>query len=228
MRIFLALLLAVLPASQAMAQGAETAEQRDADFRTVIGLFQSGKAEEAVDIIDPYLAGYEKTYAGEKRLIFCADGAEEAILAMGVAQAAGKDAIVIDSGWCFALWAKGYALVDLHRVAEALPYLERAVAMMPFNAQYLCELGYAYGTLGNWEKALATFTSAVQYAEQLPAGVRTVILGRALRGEGFSLIELGRWDEAEAKFKKALALDPNDEMAKNELAYIAEKRPRRR
>lgn len=46
----------------------------------------------------------------------------------------------------------------------------------------------------------------------------------ALYLKGYALVELRRWDEAEARYRQALALDPNDAKAKNELVYIAEQR----
>ena len=43
---------------------------------------------------------------------------------------------------------------------------------------------------------------------------------RAIRGQGYVLAELGRLDEAEAKYKKCLAMDANDAKAQHELEYI--------
>ncbi len=43
---------------------------------------------------------------------------------------------------------------------------------------------------------------------------------RAWRGVGYSLIELRRWDEAEAVFQESLKLEPNNRSALDELAYI--------
>jgi hypothetical protein len=164
MRILLGLLLApvlaTMPVSPALAQKKPEAAQRQDDMGTIIELLRSGKIQDALDLIDPMLARFEKTYADEKRLIFCAESTEEALLVSSAAQDTGKDVLVIDSDWCYALWAKGYALVDIHRVAEAVPYLERSVAMMPFNAQFMCELGNAYGELKQWDKAFATFERA--------------------------------------------------------------------
>jgi len=230
MRILLALLLAAAPASTAMAQGApQLSSDRVNDFQIVIGMLQGGKAADSIDILDPILADYERNYVDEKRTLYCAEDDDEAQLYEDAGKASGKtDYLVIDQGWCFALWAKGYALVDIHKIGEAVPYLERAVAMAPYRAQYLSELGNAYQELKQWDKALPAFTRAAESAQRLPGQRRVNMLGRAWRGMGFTLIELGRWDEAEAVFNQALELNPNDEKAKNELAYIAQNRPKRR
>jgi Flp pilus assembly protein TadD len=45
-----------------------------------------------------------------------------------------------------------------------------------------------------------------------------------MRGMGFVLIERGGLDEAEALFRDCLKLNPDDDHAKKELAYITEQR----
>lgn len=227
MRFLLAILLAAAPLSPAMAQGAETSQERS-QLGQVAGMLTSGRAAEAIEILDPIIARHDKRHADDPRLYFCADTVEESILLAAIAEETGKESvIVVGSPLCFALWAKGYALVELGRIPEALPYLERATAMAPLNSQYLSELGHVYQELKQWDKALAAFTQAADAAEFLKGDRRIRWLTRAWRGMGFNLIELRRWDEAEAMFNKALELDPNDAKAKNELAYIARHRPKK-
>ena len=45
--------------------------------------------------------------------------------------------------------------------------------------------------------------------------------GRALRGQGINLIDLGRLEEAEAAFQRSLEVEPNHPSAPHELGYIA-------
>jgi tetratricopeptide (TPR) repeat protein len=47
---------------------------------------------------------------------------------------------------------------------------------------------------------------------------------RMLRGCGFALTELGRLDDAEQSYRDSLEAEPNNALAKNELAYIAKLR----
>ncbi len=49
--------------------------------------------------------------------------------------------------------------------------------------------------------------------------------GLILRKRGYVLVELGRWDEADAAYRQSLVADPNNQLAKNELDYIAKHRP---
>ena len=44
--------------------------------------------------------------------------------------------------------------------------------------------------------------------------------GAALRGMGFALIEQGKLDEAEKKYKESLKADPDNKLALSELEYI--------
>ena len=50
-------------------------------------------------------------------------------------------------------------------------------------------------------------------------------MANALRKRGYVLVELERWDEAEAAYKDSLKLEPEDETATSELEYIAQNRP---
>ncbi|WP_294268376.1 tetratricopeptide repeat protein [uncultured Sphingomonas sp.] len=41
---------------------------------------------------------------------------------------------------------------------------------------------------------------------------------------GYALVELHRYDEAEKRYRDALAIHPNDAVAQHELGYIAQQR----
>ncbi|MCR6659610.1 MAG: tetratricopeptide repeat protein [Asticcacaulis sp.] len=51
------------------------------------------------------------------------------------------------------------------------------------------------------------------------------MMANALRKRGYVLVELERWDEAEAAYKESLKLEPDNETAQGELEYIAQTRP---
>jgi tetratricopeptide (TPR) repeat protein len=53
------------------------------------------------------------------------------------------------------------------------------------------------------------------------------LMAGALRKRGYVLVELARWDEAEAAYRQSLKLAPDDETAKGELEYIVQTRPSR-
>jgi tetratricopeptide (TPR) repeat protein len=51
--------------------------------------------------------------------------------------------------------------------------------------------------------------------------------GRALRGQGYALVELGDLDAGEKKYQESVATDPNDKMSRQELDYIKGLRAKR-
>jgi len=68
---------------------------------------------------------------------------------------------------------------------------------------------------------LKYFQDAERFAEGFtPDNDKAFELAIARRGLGYVLVELGRLDEAEEKYRQCLAADPNDVKAKNELAYV--------
>ncbi|MDT8757795.1 tetratricopeptide repeat protein [Sphingomonas psychrotolerans] len=224
--------LALVSASPAVAQAPaqqETPEQvaRNAKLGEAVAAIQSQKPAEATAILKPLLADYEKLYAGEKRKIYCAHDPQQALLYMGQAAAAKQEAVAIEPGWCIALWARGFALIDQQQLDAAVPFLERAVALSPSHAHYLSELGYAYQSQKKWQLSYDLYSRAATAAALEEGDKRKRSLRRAWFGMGFDLIELGRLDEAEALFKKCLELFPDDQKVKSELDYLREQRAKK-
>lgn len=188
----------------------------------------AGRPEQALTTIEPALAAYERQHAGERRQVFCGYSPVETVAEMAAAAAAKREAVALSSGWCDALFIKGYALADLRRFAEARPVLERAVAMAPFHAHFINELAYVYQQQRDWQLSYDTYVRARDATAYSDRKRVTPEKGRALRGMGFALIELGKWDEAEALFNESLVLEPGNANALNELRYIAQQRRRPR
>jgi tetratricopeptide (TPR) repeat protein len=53
-------------------------------------------------------------------------------------------------------------------------------------------------------------------------------LGRARRGIGYVLVELGKLDEAEKKYQQCLADNPKDSRAAAELEYVRNLKAKRK
>lgn len=135
-----------------------------------------------------------------------------------------QNAIVVDSSWGDALFMKGSALVSLNAYSDAEQTLSEAVAHSPSNSKYLSEYAYTFIIRKSYEEGLAWATKAEEAAKFSPDELEKDELARAKRHMGYALIELGRLDEAEKKYKEALKLDKNDQKAKNELEYIKQLR----
>jgi Flp pilus assembly protein TadD len=131
-----------------------------------------------------------------------------------------REASALIVAWADAYYLKGYALVELRRSEDAKVALERAIHLSPFNSQYLSELANIYQDEKNWPKAFDLYSEAEAFATFSPSTREKLDTARAKRGQGYVLTELGRLDEAEAKYKECLAMDPNDAKAQHELEYI--------
>ena len=207
-------------APQAPTESADDREQLDLVVKGATEL-KAGRRQEALAIFDAVIDHYRRANAGEKRDIYCAREAPEALFYLARAANQHRDARVIGPAWANAYMLKGYALVELGRTKEARAAVEAAIALSPFNSQFLGELGYLHQVDRAWTEALATYELSAEGARSTsPESSRNSDLARALRGQGYALTELGRLDEAEAVYRKCLELDSADAKAVNELRYI--------
>jgi Flp pilus assembly protein TadD len=191
-------------------------------------LMQERKPVEAIAVLDPLIASYEAKYINGGKRVYEARTSQESLLYMLMAAKDKQSAVVAKGVWGEANYAKGYTLIEMDRLDDAKPALERAIAISPRNSKYLGELGHIYQSKGNWPDALATFALAEEGASAFsPPQNRVREWTRALRGSGYVLVELGRLDEAEAKYRKCLELDPADQKAVGELRYIQDLRSKK-
>ena len=86
------------------------------------------------------------------------------------------------------------------QLEEALPDLQKAVAINPQLANAYESLGNAYGAQGQFQQSLDAFSQAIAINDQKP----NYYLNRAI-----SKAQLGRVEEAVADFDQALNLGPN-------------------
>lgn len=220
---------AVLPASQE-----PSPEQQQ--LRAGAEKLKQGYSALAIrDFFDPLIAHYEKAYAhGNKEVHTARSPAESLLYLVGDVTARGgarrrRDVIVLDTTWSDTYLLKGYALVEMQRVKEAQAALRAALRLAPRNARYLSELAYTYQDQKNFRKALEIYREAEDAARLTsPEDEKPQDIALALRGQGYSLSELGRLDESEALYKRCLEIDPNDTKAKSELDYIQGLRARQR
>jgi tetratricopeptide (TPR) repeat protein len=180
----------------------------------------------AIVILDGVIQSFEDKYASEERRIYSARSLTETMVYMGMASAAKepREAVVIGPEWTTAYHMKAYALIEKRDVSGARAALEKARALSPHNSLVISELAYTYQLTKDWARMLALYINAEHAADFSPETEQAAERSRALRGQGFGLIELNRLDEADAIFRKCLELDPDDNRAKNELDYISKLR----
>jgi tetratricopeptide (TPR) repeat protein len=220
MRISTAI-VAVL-AGAALTGSAAQAEARQSDLQTAQALLKSGHADQALALVDPIIEKAMLKEAKDPGAI-CPSAAAAALQSF----IKGNFVVTVDNDWCDALLVKGYALNDLKRPKEAAEVLKTLVGHAPGNAQYLIEYAYTVRVNGELERALDLYKRAETVAAKV-ANRESAAHWRAvaLRGQGFALSELKRWDEATKAYQRSFKYEPDNEIARNELKYIEENRPR--
>lgn len=189
--------------------------------------FQAGRRQEALEIYDSVIEHYRTANADAKVDLYSARNAAEALFYMARSVNQKRDAKVVSRAWSDAYMMKGYALADMGQLKEAREAVEAAVALSPFNSQYLAELGYLHQIDHAWDESLETYKRSAEGAEISSPDRKNLDLARAFRGQGYALIELDRLDEAEALYRKAIELDGADTKAPNELKYIQQLREKK-
>ncbi len=208
-----------------VAPSKESAKAEDADVQEVVSgvkMLEAGKIQAAIDgPFNDVVSRYEAKYGNSKSKIYSARGMTDALL-YSAASAIAKppvNSVVIGPAWAMAYWGRGYAYNEMARYDEAIVELRKALALAPDDAQYLVELAYAYQQKGNWEQSLSLYQSAADYAD-ITASDASEMHCKALRGQGYDLVELHRLSEAEAAYHGCLKVKPNEPKSLGELEYI--------
>lgn len=193
-----------------------------AELEEVFASIRAGDPNAAIATADRVVAAYETAFRG--KIVKCADGLDDAVKVTILTADKNTDITVVGPGWCQALFAKGFALIDLHRSDEAEPFLARAVTMAPTDAHYLNEYAELWKGRREWQRSFDLFSQSFDLVDHDPKGRNAPVAARALRGMGFTKIELGDLDEAERLFRRSLEFDPKSTGARSELEYIARKK----
>lgn len=210
------------PAPASKIPEAQQAEDQ-AVIRAAI-LITQRQFDDALVLLEPMIAAHEAQAAREKRRIFSARSFPEMMDYMLGSANSRQSSVVMSYNWGMALYLKGFALIELRRGEEAKLWLDRAVALSPSNAKFLGELGEWYKARGRLDEATAAFKRAEIAAEFSPDALKLPEKARAMRGIAWVAVEQGRLDEADTIYRQCLAMNAEDQMAKNELAYIAQQR----
>lgn len=197
-------------------------QAQPSDIKSVEDLLVAGHADQALALVDPIVAQAMLEDAKDPAAI-CPNAAASVLQSF----MKGSFSVSVENDWCDAMLFKAYALNELKRPAEAEQILKILVGHAPNNAQYLNEYAYTVRVNGDPERAFDLYKRAEKIASKLPdrknaAHWRAV----ALRGQGYVHIELQRWDDATKAYQRSFKYEPENELARNELRYIEENRPR--
>lgn len=191
-------------------------------FGLGMGLQESERCAEAIEQgYDPAIAAFEAGHRGER------------IVGSRVGGGAGTEPSYTVADYADALYLAAFCSVELGDLDRAEAYLRKALTVLEHDPLFESELGHVQQARGDFEGSLVTFQAAVDRARALEGtspdvtflGMSlTTIRHRAMRGVGYSLGELRRFDEAEAIYRAVLEEDPSDERSQEELQYIAAQR----
>jgi tetratricopeptide (TPR) repeat protein len=206
--------------SKALVDEAVTQQKLDA----AITLIKQRENAQAVVTLDQIIHLYEAAYQNNQQRIYCANTPAESLLYLTEGAKANVPSIVLKPIWSMAYFLKAYALQEMHLMTEAKASLSAAIKLSPHNPHYLSELGSMYQVLHDWPNAFDAFTQAEQDTSLAVEQSRVSERCRALRGQGYVLVEQKKLDEAEQKYRQCLSINPGDEKSPPELAYIAQLR----
>jgi tetratricopeptide (TPR) repeat protein len=183
---------------------------------------KAGDLKLAEERFSNIIGAYEQQYRGAETYR-CAEDAADAgkVAALAKRGRTGKHVTVLGPGWCQALFAKGFVLIDLNRSPEAGSFLARAVEMAPTRGHYVNEYAEWYKSRHEWQKSYDLFAHAWDITDHDKQGPDRKIAARALRGMAFNKVEMGDLDAAEKLNRQSLELEPENKGVLTELDYIA-------
>jgi tetratricopeptide (TPR) repeat protein len=186
-----------------------------------IQLIAGGRPKEAVEsAFDLLIRIFEEEF-GDKPLVYSPRSLKETISYLSEAAAAGADAISVTPIYGYSYFYKAYALNEMSDFEGAGLNLNKAIQLAPNNAQFLGEKGHVLAIARSYKESLEVFRRAAIAARDFsPDEVKIHELCRALRGQGFALIELGELAQAEKIYLECLSQNPADATAAAQLGYV--------
>lgn len=190
---------------------------------------QSGLVNEAIIEFDEAIKQCEAQYPLDGKKIYTSRTNAESQMYSTLSANKNEPAEVVDIVCSDAYYIRGSIALHTNRIRDAEWLIKKAVNMAPMNSMYLSALGHIHQVKREWHLAVDYFTQAENAAPTYsPDVLRASEYVRAKRGVGFNLIQLGKLNEAEVKYKECLALNSGDKSALDELEYISIIRDKKR
>lgn len=186
-------------ADDAEAHGILAVKDHEAQLRQVLA-----------DMPNPFVR--TRTEGGQ--LVYRADSALDC-QAYAAAHAAQKIAC-LGNPYASAGFYLGSYYNEVGRSDQALAVLDLGLLAAPDSPILIAERNAALNVLHRWPEVLAAADRGLAIANLSP-DYRALML----RNRGYSLVALGRLDEAQRAYEASLALVPDNALAQNELKYIA-------
>ena len=117
---------------------------------------------------------------------------------------------------------KAFIDIDNKDNDAAQSALDKAIQLAPFWAEPLVERGYLLNQLGRSGEALDDYQRALELVSRFQSNKYVEAI--ALRGLGYTHVELGDLDAAEQAYQASLKAEPDNALALRELDYIHKQR----
>lgn len=199
-------------------------ESRRAVAALAGSFLSQGKPQTAIETIGPVIAAFDTEAKRHKGPVYCSMSGSQAAVYLARPETKQMNAVAIPSLFCDALFIKGYALFDLGKIGEAQSIYIRLTVLAPLHSHFFIELAQTFRLQRNWKEMYSTCQFATNLIDLAPTSKIVSQRIFAWRCMGYALMEQGRFDEAEAAYRKCLKLRPNDAGTLNELRYLAEQR----
>lgn len=191
-------------------------EQRPALARAQ-KLVVAGEIAEAEKALADVIAAIERAVGGDARIRVCVASAAE--FKQFAAEHGGPSKVMwVDWAYREAIQTQAYIASGREDFDRALALLERVGTLSPYDPGSFVERGYILNKLGRPKEALDNYRRAYELSTRFPSGRSSG--PSALRGMGFSYVELGDLKSGRKAYEDSLALEPNDPTAVQELEYI--------
>ena len=130
-----------------------------------------------------------------------------------------KKGVCVDNPYPKAAFLLGSYYNEIQRPDVSLPILSGQLKDAPGDTVLASETAAAYVLAKRMDDALTTYQTGLDNAGLFATDHDKALL---LRGKGFALTELRRYDEAETAYRQSLVLQPGHGGALRELKYIAQ------
>jgi tetratricopeptide (TPR) repeat protein len=129
-----------------------------------------------------------------------------------------RPVVFIDIACARAYHTAAYFAADAGEADKAMGLLERAQKLAPYWAPAYTERGFLFNARGDRQQALASYRKGLELAERYPSSANNRAV--ALRGIGWTLVELGDYAGARDAYERSLVVDPGNANATAELKVI--------
>jgi tetratricopeptide (TPR) repeat protein len=128
-----------------------------------------------------------------------------------------KQVVLIDAACPMAYKAMAFWAVEAGDLEAALPWLEKAIRIGPLFDEAYTERGFVLNQLHRAAEGADSYRQALAILERHPHAESK---GVALRGLGYSLVELGDLPAARKAYEDSLVVVPGNKGAMSEIEYI--------